>query len=73
MPDLNHGCVSVLLDVPYNFDGHIVLVLAVPAFKHSAKGPCKHVIVSAHLRKALIGSHSIIHANKYSRKKTLSM
>ena len=71
MSDLNHGCVSVLLDIPYNFDGHIVLVLAVPAFKHSAKGPCKHVIASARLRKAFIGSHSIILANMYSRKITL--
>ena len=70
MPDLNHGCVSVLLDVPHNFDGHIVLVLAVPAFKHSAKGPCKYVIVSARLRKAFIGSHSIRPANRYSREDT---
>ena len=73
MPDLNHGSVSVLLDVPYNFDGHIVLVLAIPAFKHTAKGSCKYVIGSAHLRKAAIESHSIIHANEHSREKTLFM
>lgn len=40
MYHLNHGSVPVLLDIAHNLDGHIVLVLSVPALQHASKSAC---------------------------------